>query len=402
MKSIIKKHQKSHIELEIFCSAQDAQKIADRIIGKHNQEVEVKGFRKGKAPKMMVIEKVGFGKIQQEILNNIVEESYLRSIKEHKFHPISQPSIAVNKYSIKPDGMVEKDIEFELKVDTMPKIKLGDYTKIKIKDKKILQKDINVSKDELEKVIEHLRKQKSEFKPVDREVKNGDWVEISFIGKIDKIADERLKSDHHPLVVGSGAMIPGFEDGLIGMKKDAEKDIEIVFPESYHSKQFANKRVKFNIKLHEVKEVILPELNDLFAKQFGHDDMEKLKSAIENQLKYEKKDAKEKQIESAILEEARKLLEVEIPAGLLNSETDRLVNKLRESVEKQGIEFNRYLDMIKKSEEEFRQELVPQAKTNIEVGFILGEVIMREKIDPHKEGATRLAMEKLVAYATKN
>lgn len=401
MKSKVVKYEKSQIELGIVCSANVAQPIADRIIEKYNQEVEIKGFRKGKAPQIMVIEKVGFGKIQQEIINAVVENGYLHSIKEHKFHPISQPSIALNKYSIKPDGVVEKDIEFSVQVDTMPKIKLGDYTKIKIKDKKILEKDISVSQDEVDKVLKHLRQQKSQFKPVDKAAKSGDWVEISFAGKVGNITDERLKSEHHPLVIGSGAMIPGFEDAIVGMKKDEEKNIDITFPKDYHAKQFAGKPVKFNLKLHEVKEVILPELNLEFAQQFGQGDMKKLKTAIENQLKDEKKDVKQRQIESALLEEARKLLEVEIPDGLVKTETDRLVNKLKDSVEKQGIMFNRYLEMIKKTEDDLRKELLPQAKTNIEVGFIVGEVIMREKIDRQKDGATKLAMEKLVEYATK-
>lgn len=400
MKSKIIKHQKSRIELEISSSAEEAQKIADQVVAKYNQEVEVKGFRKGKAPKMMVVEKAGFGKIQQEIINKIVESGYLQAIKEHKFHPISQPSIAVNKYSILPDGTVEKEIEFNLQVDTMPKIKLGDYSKIKIKEKKVLEKDTHVTEEELEKVIEHLRKQKSQFNPVDREAKKGDWVEISFSGKINKVEDERLKSDHHPLVIGSGAMIPGFEDAIIGMKKDDEKEIELTFPEEYHSKQMAGKKVVFYIKVYEIKEVILPKLDNDFAKQFGHNDIATLKKAIKNQLEDEKKDAKQKQIEADILEQTRKLLEVEIPDGLLNSETDRLVNKLKESVEKQGVEFNRYLDMIKKNADELRKELIPQAKANIEVGFIVGEVILRERIDPHKEGATKEAMERLVGIAT--
>lgn len=401
MKSKVVKHEKSQIELEIICSAMAAQPIADRIIEKYNQEVEIKGFRKGKAPKIMVIEKVGFGKIQQEIINAVVENGYLHSIKEHKFHPISQPSIAINKYSIKPDGVVEKDIEFSLRVDTMPKIKLGDYTKIKIKDKKILEKDVSVSKDEVDKVLKHLRQQKSQFKPVSRVAKSGDWVEISFAGKVGNITDERLKSEHHPLVIGSGAMIPGFEDAVVGMKKDEEKNIDITFPKDYHAKQFAGKPVKFNFKLHEIKEVILPELDLEFAKQFGQGDTEKLKTAIESQLKDEKKEAKQKQIESAILEETRKILEVEIPDGLVKSETDRLVNKLKESVEKQGIEFNRYLEMIKKTQDDLRKELLAQAKTNIEVGFIIGEVIKKEKIDVDDKEATKLALQKLVEYAVK-
>ena len=402
MKSKVIKHEKSRIELDILCNAFSAQKITDQVINKYNLEVEVKGFRKGKAPKIMVVEKVGLGKIQQEVINKIVEGGYLYAIKEHKFHPIAQPNISVNKFGLKPDGTIGADVEFGLKVDTMPKIKLGDYTKIKIKDKKILDKDSTVSPAEVEKVVEHLRQQKSQLKTVDREVKNGDWVEISFAGKVNKVADERLKSDHHPLVVGSGAMTPGFEEALIGMKKDSEKDSEITFPNDYHSRQFAGKAVKFHIKLHEIKEVILPELNSEFAKQFEQNNVEKLKVAIGNQLKDEKNDAQKKQIEAAVIEEVRKLLEVEIPDGLLNSETDRLVNKLEESGEKQGAEFNRYLEMIKKTSDDLYKELTPQAKANIEVGFILGEVIMREEIDSEKEGATKLAMEKLVTYATKN
>ena len=112
MKSKVIKHEKSRIELDILCNAFSAQKITDRVINKYNLEVEVKGFRKGKAPKIMVVEKVGLGKIQQEVINKIVEGGYLYAIKEHKFHPIAQPNISVNKFGLKPDGTIGADVEF--------------------------------------------------------------------------------------------------------------------------------------------------------------------------------------------------------------------------------------------------------------------------------------------------
>jgi trigger factor len=279
----------------------------------------------------------------------------------------------------------------------MPEIELGDYTKIKLsdKDKKIADTKIEVKDSEIEKVIEHLQQQKSKMDDVDRPVKKGDWVEVTFKGTIDKVTQERLASQHHPLVIGSGAMIPGFEDEIIGMKVDQEKTFKITFPKDYFAKDLAGKAAEFTVTLHKVKKIILPELNEAFSKDYGHDSMADLKKAISEQLAGEKKVQLVNQVDSLILEEAKKLLKVEIPEGLITQEIHRMIERSQESIEKQGVNFEQYLQSIKKTHDDLHKDYYDQAKANIEVGFLLGEIIKREKLNPQDKQSPTKALDLL-------
>lgn len=363
------------------------------------QNVEVKGFRKGKAPKQMIIDQVGLGRVQQEVLDKAMQEGYLAAVTEHKFSPISQPAVSLKKFNLKSDGLVDGDLEYELTVDLMPEIELGDYTKIKVKDKKIVDQKLEVTKEEVEKVLEHLQRQKSVMEDVDRKVEDKDWVEISFTGTLNKVPLEKLASSHHPLIIGSKSMVPGFEDTIIGMAKDQEKVTDITFPKDYFSKEFAGKKVEFTITVHKIKKIDLPKLDGKFAEEFGHDSVEKLKEAIKAQLLEEKEEQKKSQIDSLILDEAKKLMKVEIPEGLITQEIHRMIDRSKESIEKQGVDFEQYLQSMKKTHDDLHKDYYNQAKSNIEVGFLLGEIIKREKLDEGDKQAPTKALDVLKKYA---
>lgn len=377
------------------------QKHVDDLVAQHAHSIEIKGFRKGKAPKPMIIEKIGIGRIHQETLERALSAGYGHALKEHGFHPISKPAVALKKFTLLPSGVVSDTLEYDLTVDLMPDIKLGDYTKIRITDKKLLKPDTTVSDAEVEKVLAHLQQQKSTMTDADTPVAQGHWVEISFDGKIDGVSQEKLKSDHHPLVVGSGAMVPGFEDALVGMKKDEKKEIHITFPKDYFAKDIAGKKADFAVTVHEIKNINLPALDSAFAKEYGHDTLDMLKNAIRDQLETEKKQRASQLLEAAILEKGRTLLTVTIPDGLVHQETDRIIERMKESVEKQGVVFDRYLESIKKTHDDLHKDYEPQARANIEVGLFLGEVMKKEKLDPDDKESMRKVMDKLVAVATK-
>lgn len=401
MKAQVRKLPKSQVEVLVSVLPDEAQSFVFDIIDSYNQDIEVKGFRRGKAPKTLVVERVGLGKIQQEALSVLVRRAIGETAKEHQLYFIGSPSVAVDKFSLLPNGEVNGTIELRLTLDILPAVKLGDYTKIKVKGKKISDTDLKAGPEAVEKVLEHLRRQKSTMEEVARPAKKGDWAEISFSGKVDKVAQEKLASQNHPLVIGSGALVPGFEEELIGMEAGKAKKFRLTFAKNYFAKEFAGKPAEFEVNLHAVKKINLPAVDTEFAKGFGHSDVAALKEAIKNQLEAEKKHFLKQKLENTVLDKAKKLLKVEIPPGLLHQETDRLIKRLRENVEKQGVDFDRYLESVKKTSADLHQELEPQAKTNIEVGLILGEVMKREKLDANDKDAPKIAMKKLVEYATK-
>lgn len=394
--------EKSQIKAEVKFEPVEVTKIVDEVIAKYLPSIEVKGFRKGHVPKLMVFDQIGLGRIQQEVLERAVNRAIMTSIKEHKIQPIGSPSLAVVKFSVLPDGKIREEMIFNLTFDIMPKVELGDYSKIKIDDKKLFDPKVDVTQEEIEKVIEHLRRQKSSMVAKSGKVSEGDWVEISFTGEIKRVAQEKLSSTHHPLIVGSGSMVPGFEEAIIGMEKDQKKDVEITFPTDYFAKEFGGKKAQFNITLHEIKIINLPKPDDEFSQSFGHNDIEKLKNAISQQLMQEKIDANKQKLESAILEKATKLLKVTVPPELIHQEVDRIIKRMRESIEKQGASFDRYLESIKKTNQDLHNEVTPQAKANIEIGLLLGEIIKREKLDVNDKEAPKKAMEKLVTIVKRN
>jgi len=401
MKTIFTRLPKSQAKITIAIPAAMVQKHVDDCVDLHAKDIEIKGFRRGKAPKPMIIEKIGIGRIHQETLDRALSAGYAHAIKEHGFHPISKPSVALKKFTLLPSGVVSDTLEYDLTVDLMPDIKLGDYTKIRITDTKLIKPDTNVTDAEVEKVLAHLQQQKSTMDDANAPVAPGHWVEISFDGKINGVSQEKLNSSHHPLVVGSGAMVPGFEDALVGMKKDEKKDIHITFPKDYFAKDIVGKNADFSVTVHEIKNIVLPVLDAAFAKEYGHDTLDALKKAIGNQLTTEKKQRADQLLEAAILEKGRKLLTVTIPDGLVRQETDRIIERMKESVEKQGVVFDRYLESIKKTHDDLHKEYEPQARANIEVGLFLGEVMKKEKLDPDDKESMRKVMDSLIARAIK-
>ncbi len=401
MKTTYKKLPKSQASVNVTMPQAKIQSHVDTVITKLGSDIEVKGFRKGKAPKNLLVDKIGLGRIQQDALDAAMQEGFLVAIQEHKFSPISQPAVALKKFNLKANGQVDGDLEFELTVDLMPDIELGDYTKLKLpaQNKKEADAKIEVADSEVEKVLDHLQKQKSNMEDIAGPVKNGDWTEVTFSGTIDKVAQERLASKNHPLIIGSKSMIPGFEDEIVGMKIDQPKAFKIKFPKDYFAKDLAGKEAEFTVTVHKIKKIILPKLDDAFAKEYGHDSLVNLKNAIEEQLLEEKKVQKENQIDSLILDEAKKLMKVEVPEGLVTQEIHRMIDRSRDSIEKQGVDFEQYLQSIKKTHDDLHKEYQDQARANIEVGFLLGEIIKREKLDPNDKQSPTKALDILKKYA---
>lgn len=401
MKIKLTKLPNSQVKLEVEIENIQAKEQVEKVIDRYSPQIEIKGFRKGFAPRPMVIDAVGIGRIQQEALESLVNLAYSQAIKEHKIYPLAEPSLRVKKFNLSPAGMVDGVVLLEMVLDTMPEVKLSDYTKIKVKDKSILNPDLDVTDAEVEKVILHLQRQKSTMEEVARPAQKSDWVEISFSGKIGGVAQEKLTSKNHPLVIGSGAMVPGFEEKIVGMEAGKTKKFNLTFPKNYFAREFAGKQAEFEVSLHAIKKINLPAVDLEFAKGFGHTDIAALKGAVKNQLEEEKKYISRQKLENEVLEQARKLLKAEIPPGLLHQETDRLIKRLRENVEKRGVSFDRYLESVKKASDDLHKELEPQAKQNIEIGLLLGEVIKREKLNPEDKEAPKLALAKLITYAIK-
>ena len=220
----------------------------------------------------------------------------------------------------------------------------------------------------------------------DRAVEQGDITTIDFEGFVDGVAFEGGKAENHELEIGSGSFIPGFEDQIVGMKIDEEKDINVTFPKEYFSKDLAGKEAVFKVKLHAIKKKEMPELDDEFAKDVSEfDTLEELKKSIREKLEKQMQDKAKYEKEQEVIKTVCENSKIDIPAGMIELEIDNMVKDMEQRMSYQGLKLEQYLKMINKTEEEFRKEYKPQAIESIKSRLALEEIIKQENITASEE-----------------
>jgi len=359
------------------------------------KDVKIDGFRAGKAPYKMIEGVVGYNRLLGEGLDEAINMSYRLAIGQEKIYPVSTPKVEIKKspgFSLDETAIVDS-LVFEIEVDVMPQVELKDFSKAKIKP---VEKRKAEDK-EVEKILNQLMKQKATFKNRDNKILKGDRVDITYDGYIKNVKIDRMCSKNHPLIIGEGTLIPGFEDQLIGMKKGEKKSFEIKFPKDYHDKEIAGNLAKFEVTLNDAKEVVMPKLDKDFAKQFGHPSIEKLKTEIKKSLEKEiEKEYKDK-VETAVLEKMLEYIKTELPEGLIEQEVERIFSAYKNQIEQYGVKFDQYLANSKKTEDELKKDMRKQAEKNVKVGLMLGKIIEQQKIDSKNESAGKKALDYLVS-----
>ncbi len=345
----------------------EAGKIAlasEQVYAKLASTVKIPGFRPGKAPKNIVEKEIGSERFEAEILDIVLPQSYYDAVIGEKLEVVGSPEVKVLKF-VPTDGL-----SYEATVEIMPEIKLPDLTKIQIK-----RQAVKVTEKEIQEVIDDLAKQLATPTKVERAAKLGDKVEIDFEGFIDGVPFEGGKSQNHPLVLGSGNFIPGFEEQVVGMKADEEKDIEVSFPADYHAENLKGKKATFRVKLHFVEEIILPEMTDEFAAKVGpFKDMEGLKTDIEKQLIFTKELQERRRVEDEILGALVEKTKFTAPSSLVEQEQHRMLHEAESNLAQQGIGLAQYLEITKKTQEEIEAEMAPEAEKRVKVGIILTNI----------------------------
>lgn len=361
--------------------------------------IKLDGFRGGKAPRKLIESTAGVTRILSDGLDLAVSDSYFKATKEQKLIPINQPNIVINKYP--HYGHTEKEVaeefEYDAEFEVLPPVTLKDYSKIKIEKKKLE----TAKKEDTDKVLSHILKQNAEFKDIEGPAKNGDRIEVSFEGFLKHVKMDQMCSKNHPLILGENTLIPGFEDELVGMKVGEKKEFKIKFPKDYHSKDFAGKDAEFKVEVVSVKEILLPKEDDDLAKRFGHDSMKALKDAIEQNLNMELEEKGKRELETNIIDAMLPLLSVEIPDSLVSREIERMISDFAKQITERGLNFDKYLEGIKKTREDLLKEMGPQAEKNIKVGLLLGKIVEENKFDQNDPEVGKKAMDYLVNKLTK-
>ena len=336
----------------------------------------IPGFRKGKAPYKMVERYYGANIFYEDAFNDLVPDVYDKEIKENKIDAVSRPKIDVVQME------KGKDLIFTAIVNTKPEVKLGKYKGIEVK-----KVEYKVSDEDIEHELNHRAEHNARMISVeDRAVKNEDIVTIDFEGFVDGVAFEGGKADRQQLTIGSNTFIPGFEEQIIGMKLDEERDINVKFPEEYFSKDLAGKDATFHIKLHEIKQKELPKIDDEFAKDVSEfDTLAELKKDIKDKMTKENEAKAKQEMEDEAVNSVCENTKIDIPEGMIEVEIDNMINNIDQRLQYQGMNFEQYLKMMGKTEAEMRKEFKTDAEKNVKTKLVLDQIIADEKIEADKK-----------------
>jgi len=358
-------------EIEIEVKGSDWQKILDATFTKKNKDLKVDGFRKGKCPKNIYIQKFGIESLFMDAVDEAVEVAYEKALKENDLKPVCQPNMDVKE--------IDKDhVKFTFTIITKPEVKLGEYKNLNVKKDKV-----KVSKEEIEQEVARLCSRFAEITiKEDGKVEMGNTAVIDFEGFVDGKPLEGGNGENYPLEIGSNTFIPGFEDQVIGMKIDEEKDIVVTFPEEYFSKELAGKEATFKVKVHEIKKKELPELDDEFAKDVSEfDTLKELKEDIKAKKEKQNEERAKYETQDAVIKALCEDMKVEIPTGMIELEVENMLKDIEQRLSYQGLKLEQYLQMMGKTEEDIKKEYEPQAIEGIKSRLALEAVIKAEKIE---------------------
>jgi len=380
---------KNVLELTQKMEGETWEKAIDKAFEKKNKEVTIDGFRKGKAPKEVFIKKYGKESLYIDAAESLLQEAYEKVLENNQVIPVVQPSVDIKSID-------ESGVEFSFKIITKPEVKISKY-----KDLKVKKEEVKVTKEEIEHELGHLLERYTELAIKDGTLENGNVAIIDFEGFKDGVAFDGGKGENYNLEIGSNTFIPGFEEQLIGMKKDEEKEIKVTFPEEYPAEELKGQEVTFKVVLHEIKEKIQRELDDEFFSDLameGVNDKESLEKEIENNILAQKEmDAENKHVDD-LLAAIAKNTEVDIPEEMVEDEIDRMMVRYEEQLKMQGISLDLFYQFTKSSEKDLRSQMEKEAFNHVLYRLILEEVMNLEKIEVTKEEAEKEAVELAKKY----
>lgn len=370
------KDKANEVKLEFTVEAQKFEEAIQDVYKKNAKYFNIPGFRKGKAPFKMVEKAYGIQIFYEDAFNEIAGEAYVKGLEDNKIEAVSKPEIDIKQIE------AGKDLIFTAVVQTKPEVTLGAYKGIELK-----KVEYNVTDKDVEHELEHIAEHNARLVAVeDRPVEKGDTVVIDFEGFADGKAFEGGKAENHELEIGSGKFIPGFEDQIIGMKIDEDRDIKVTFPKEYPAKELEGKEATFKIKLHEIKKKELPEINDEFAKDASEfDTLEDWKKSIREKQEKANESKAKFEMEDAAIETVCKNAKVDIPSGMIETQLDNMEKDISSRLNYQGMNLDQYLQMIGKTKKEFRDENKEQAEKQVKTSLVLEAIMKDAKVEVTEE-----------------
>ena len=366
----------NEVKLEITIEAEKFENAIKKVYFQSAKYFNIPGFRKGKAPQNIVEKYYGKEIFYEDAFNDIFPSEYEKALNENKVDAVSKPVVDIVTME-KGKAVVVTAV-----VSTKPEVELEKYKGIEIE--KI---EYNVKDEDIENELKNMQDKNSRLVTIEnRAAEVGDTANIDYEGFVDNVPFEGGKGEKYDLVLGSHSFIEGFEDQVVGMKIEEEKDINVTFPKEYFSKDLEAKPAVFKVKLNGLKKKELPNLDDEFAKDVSEfDTLEELKKSIKEKLEKQNKDREKYEKEDAVVKALIETVKVDIPAGMVELETENMIKDMENRMSYQGIKLEQYLKMMNKTMEEFKKEYEPQAIAAIKSRLALEAVIKAEKIEATDE-----------------
>lgn len=375
MKATLLSKENNEAKLTMEFSAEEFENATIKAYQANKDKYEIDGFRKGKAPRSIIEKHYGETVFVEEAINTLFNQEYPKAIDELDLDIIDAPRVEFSKVT------KGKDFTATVTVAVYPEVEVKDYTGIEIE--KIEPK---VEDEDVEKELKAMQERSGRMIDVDREAKDGDMVVIDYKGFVGEEQFEGGTADNFPLQLGSGSFIPGFEEQLIGVKKEEERDVKVTFPEEYHAENLAGKEAIFKCVVHEIKEQELPELDDEFAKDVSESDtLEDLKKEIRRNIELGKKAQAENQMKDKILEQIYKDNEISVPDVMVDEEISNMMQEFDQQLRGQGLDLNKYFEMVGKDPASFREDVKDDAFKRVKTRMLITAVADKENFEATDE-----------------
>jgi trigger factor len=376
MKANWEKLENNQGVLTIEVEQDQVQNAVDLAFKKVVKQVNLPGFRKGKVPRKIFESRFGVESLYQDALEILFPEVYGQAVKETGIDPVDRPEVNVEK--------MDNDGEWVIKatVTVKPEVQLGEYKGVSIEPK-----EFAVTEEAVEEELKKMQERVAQLQVIeDGVVENGDFAIIDFEGFVDGVAFEGGKGENYSLEIGSNTFIPGFEEQLAGAKQGEEKEIQVTFPEDYHSKDLAGKAATFKVKVNEVKRKNLPAIDDEFVKDVSEfETLEELKADIKNKLEQKAEEDKENYIRQAIIEKVAANATIDIPEIMVEHEVDHMVRDFEQRLAYQGINLELYYQFTGLDEEKLRAQMKEDAASRVRNSLTLEAIAKQESVEPTEE-----------------
>lgn len=380
-------------EITIKVEGKEWEEAMDKAFKKANKNAKIPGFRPGKAPKDIFLKKYGKESLMMDAADEAINAAYIKMLEENKdLEIVAQPELNLK-------SLDENGVEFVFKLTLKPEVKLGKYKGLKVK-----KESTKATKKEIDETIQTMRERYAESVTKEGKIKEGDTAVIDFEGFKDEVPFDGGKGENYSLKIGSHTFIPGFEEALVGLKAGDTKDVELTFPEDYHSEDLKGQAVVFKVTVHEVKETIVPELNKEFYEDLGmegiHDEESLRKQVEENIVARKERDAENKYIDD-LLKAAMDNMKVEVPDVMVDEETHRMIHQYEDNLKMQGLTLEQFYQFTNSDEAALKEQMKEEALNRVKSRLLLEEIAKAEKIEISDEDADKEASNLAEKYGMK-